>query len=435
MKGDVSMKKVLSLILSIIITLNITFTAAAFDIFYHAAVSPVINSVSASQDGKTFTVSFTSSLTDAETVRSATFDAIKELLGSEEKLMSSQYAYLACETVNYCQISLDGENFISVKSTKENEGTFEIDLHSDILIPLKNSGEDILSLADGFTFYLRVLTASENHTESPETVFVFSQGEKTQGTGSPFGYIEYVLPEGTENPEGNTVFFEPPLKEDLKLVSPARTGYLFYGWENENGKSINKIPAGTVCARVISRWLPMTYEINYFLTTHHDPSFNYSFGRADNSKNPTEYTVGTSVVITDIASPVAGFTFAGWYYEEDFSGERVTQIKETDTGVKLLYAKWISEKETEKDREELRQEFIKNGHYGDIDDDGVVSAYDARLILRYVVGLEDIAPEHIKRADYTGSGKVSSADARTTLRISVGIDDIYTVLLQNGVLP
>ena len=58
---------------------------------------------------------------------------------------------------------------------------------------------------------------------------------------------------------------------------------------------------------------------------------------------------------------------------------------------------------------------------GDIDGDGAVSPADARLALRYSVGLEQFTPREIAAADMTGAGKITPADARLILRISVGL--------------
>lgn len=60
----------------------------------------------------------------------------------------------------------------------------------------------------------------------------------------------------------------------------------------------------------------------------------------------------------------------------------------------------------------------------DIDDNGKISACDARLALRYSVGLEEFTEEKIARADYDGDGKVRAADARMILRTSVGLEQI-----------
>lgn len=59
---------------------------------------------------------------------------------------------------------------------------------------------------------------------------------------------------------------------------------------------------------------------------------------------------------------------------------------------------------------------------GDVDGDAAVTSADARLVLRYSVGLEEFTAEQINFSDYDGDGEVSSADARLILRVSVGLD-------------
>ncbi len=54
---------------------------------------------------------------------------------------------------------------------------------------------------------------------------------------------------------------------------------------------------------------------------------------------------------------------------------------------------------------------------GDVDGDGIVTAADARLILRAAVGLEDVSFEG---GDVDGDGEITSADAREALRIATG---------------
>lgn len=66
--------------------------------------------------------------------------------------------------------------------------------------------------------------------------------------------------------------------------------------------------------------------------------------------------------------------------------------------------------------------------YGDLNIDGKISAADARLALRYAVGLEG-KPSMVMLilSDVDGSGKISAADARCILRYSVGLDAGFTV--------
>ena len=61
--------------------------------------------------------------------------------------------------------------------------------------------------------------------------------------------------------------------------------------------------------------------------------------------------------------------------------------------------------------------------YGDIDDDGIISAGDARLALRNSVGLEELTANELLLADVDGDGIVTAGDARSILRGSVGLDN------------
>lgn len=56
---------------------------------------------------------------------------------------------------------------------------------------------------------------------------------------------------------------------------------------------------------------------------------------------------------------------------------------------------------------------------GDIDGDGKITASDARIILRYSVGLEYNLNRSV--CDLDSDGKITASDARSVLRISVGL--------------
>lgn len=60
---------------------------------------------------------------------------------------------------------------------------------------------------------------------------------------------------------------------------------------------------------------------------------------------------------------------------------------------------------------------------GDMDNDGKITASDARIVLRASVGLENLSEEQAKTADYDYNGKITAADARLVLRRSVGLED------------
>ncbi len=61
--------------------------------------------------------------------------------------------------------------------------------------------------------------------------------------------------------------------------------------------------------------------------------------------------------------------------------------------------------------------FVPSVIKGDVDGDGKVTAFDARLILRAAVGLEEIS---LETADLDGDGEITSSDAREALNIVTG---------------
>jgi hypothetical protein len=65
--------------------------------------------------------------------------------------------------------------------------------------------------------------------------------------------------------------------------------------------------------------------------------------------------------------------------------------------------------------------------YGDVSEDGKVSAYDAALVGQYAVSLITLTPEQITRADVSGDGKVSAYDAALIAQRAVGLISKFPV--------
>lgn len=59
---------------------------------------------------------------------------------------------------------------------------------------------------------------------------------------------------------------------------------------------------------------------------------------------------------------------------------------------------------------------------GDVDLDGMVTSADARIVLRYSVGLDALTQKGLIAADTDQNGSVAADDARQTLRYAVGLD-------------
>ena len=147
----------------------------------------------------------------------------------------------------------------------------------------------------------------------------------------PVNYtITYELEGGTnapENPAGYNVE-----TETITLKDPVKTGYTFGGWykaEDFTGEAVTEIAQGSTGNIILyAKWLE-----NYTITYELD-------GGTNAPENPAGYNVETeTITLKDPVKP--GYTFAGWYKAEDFTGEAVTEITQGSTGNITLYTWWI----------------------------------------------------------------------------------------------
>lgn len=400
------MKRFTALLLCFILILSLTVPSFALQSQDKLTPAPEITGFTKNADG-TLGINVSHALESAEELRKTIYDIALEQYKSEEALLASPEKYLCYETKLYLEISTDN----AAKTVREiTEEGFTL------------TKDDILPFAENGTLFVKILLASENfRDEDTKTVYIYRESVP----------VPLMTDGNAVFPVGSPITFEDEIKEDISLFPAKRTGYIFDGWSCDGSTRIGKIPAGTKEITLFAHFIPMQYEINYVLTT----DMTYPFGRADNSKNPVFYTVGEGARLYDIQSPTVGYTFGGWYLSPDFSGDSVTEIAKNETGDKLLYARWISDKEIEDSKRLEREQYIKDNHLGDPDGDGKTTASDARYVLRSAIGLEEADMEKLRRVDYYGTGIVSSETARTTLRIATGLDSLYDILLENGMLP
>ena len=156
---------------------------------------------------------------------------------------------------------------------------------------------------------------------------------------------EYKLTYVIDNPDNIGYLNQNPLSytggSDIDLVDlTLRNGYKFYGWQDEQGKKITKIPKGTSGARTLtSRGLGLiTYSITY----------NKNEGEWDTSDGymvPQYFTVESDELLLPSKENIKkdGFVFEGWYTTQNFSGQKVTSVPKGSVGDLILYAKWIEE--------------------------------------------------------------------------------------------
>ena len=105
----------------------------------------------------------------------------------------------------------------------------------------------------------------------------------------------------------------------------------YFMWLDGNGKSYE--PGDSVPADVTEltvQWTAPTYTV----TLHAN-------GGTINNGNVTEYTYGVGATLpTADDMTYTGYTFKGWYDNENLTGSPVTAISNTETGNKEYWAKW-----------------------------------------------------------------------------------------------
>ena len=143
--------------------------------------------------------------------------------------------------------------------------------------------------------------------------------------------ITYKLNGGTNAPENPASYNVET--ETITLKDPVKPGYTFAGWymaEDFTGGAVTEIPQGsTGNITLYAKWELVNYTITYELN-----------GGINVPENPPSYNVETETIT--LKDPVkTGYTFAGWYKAEDFTGGAVTKITQGSTGNITLYAKWL----------------------------------------------------------------------------------------------
>ena len=117
-------------------------------------------------------------------------------------------------------------------------------------------------------------------------------------------------------------------------AAPSKLGYDFSEYF-DGSDSYNPGDTYTVTssANVFkSEFFTVSYDINYHLN-----------GGTNSVNNPDTYDIETATIVLEEATK-AEYVFAGWFEEDDFSGEIVTQIAKGSTGNIDLYAKFVQEK-------------------------------------------------------------------------------------------
>ena len=427
-------KKMLCLVLAAVLAAGLAMCVFAANAYVSESVPvPQIGQSEETDTGadRVISLAYSARTAEVEKVRQLYLEQLLTKYTTEE-IAASDAEWILHETVVFCEVSLDGKQWFTVKTLPGGEGETEVSLFGEIMPALEEGGVELYQKLYGFNYRLRLVTASDDYdAASKKQIFACSAPSEELAFACPeFTYIDCVIPEDAQMEQTFSTFMYYPNETEIALPYPTREGYFFAGWLKWNGGYTETVPAHTRYFRATAQWDPRTYAVNYVLAT--DIKFN--FGRANNLANPTTHTVGQSETLYNLKSPVGGYSFDGWYLDREFTGERLTYIPAETVGDIILYAKWATFEELEARQKEEHEAYARSLHYGDIDMDGNVSSADARLALRISVGLENLSAEALRRADIFDSGIVTPENARTILRIAVGLDSLYDVLKAHGLI-
>ena len=168
----------------------------------------------------------------------------------------------------------------------------------------------------GFRPVLEVLNPDTLGSDGLKVVTLDLGGGKL---GNSSEDIQIIVKTGSE--------FTAPASDGL--TRPDGDAGSFFMWLGSNGKFYapgDSVPAEVT--KLTAQWTAPTYAVT--LNTG---------GGTINSGNVTGYTYGVSATLpTDVTR--IGYTFKGWYDNENLTGNPVTAISNTETGNKEYWAKW-----------------------------------------------------------------------------------------------
>ncbi len=154
---------------------------------------------------------------------------------------------------------------------------------------------------------------------------------------------------------------------------PVHEGYNFTGWDTDDYQYV------TENLTVTALYNKRTYRVRFY-------------DMDGETVLKTEYVQYQNAATPPTPPTHVGYTFVGW--DGDYS---------CITGHTNIYAIYEA----------------SGGGDGDVDGDGVLTAGDALIVLRYAVGGESLTPEQLAQADFNGDGVVDSADVLLILRTAL----------------
>ncbi len=154
--------------------------------------------------------------------------------------------------------------------------------------------------------------------------------------------ITYENVQGADN-SANATYYEELTTQSVPITlnTPSKAGYTFEGWYFVNDGVVSEspateIPKGTTGdVTLYAKWSVITYTI----------TIETNGGELAGSYTPaSSYTVESEEIALPTSSEITrtGYTFDGWFENEDLTGEAVSSIPKGTTGDKTFYAKWTA---------------------------------------------------------------------------------------------
>ena len=195
-------------------------------------------------------------------------------------------------------------------------------------------GRTVIFIAEPSSGYKSVWEGVSAKAGTPnEAELTVTQTASIKVTFVPEGdySITYNLNGGTnhtDNPASYTVE-----TATITLQDASKIGYTFAGWYDNaecTGEKVTQIIKGSTGNKELwAKWEAVSYSITYNLN-----------GGTNHTDNPASYTVETETITLKDATK-ENYTFAGWYDNAGFTGEKVTKIVKGSSGNKELWAKFL----------------------------------------------------------------------------------------------
>lgn len=167
-----------------------------------------------------------------------------------------------------------------------------------------------------------IVSTTKVQITSAQTLYAHWTANKYEVTFDPNG--------GSEVQASQEVTYDEAYGE---LPTTTKDGYTLIGWftEVENGTQVQSwtIVKITQDQTLYAHWQATEYTITYNL-----------YSGTNSNLNPAMYSIEDED-ITLFEPTKTGYTFDGWYADEEFNA-KVTTIEKGTTGNKTFYAKWIA---------------------------------------------------------------------------------------------